>query len=64
MIGFLFISAIVVIAIFFIYPFSELESIGLRLFKAIWMGSLIGLAILGLSKCGLGGGETEINYRR
>ncbi len=64
MIGFLFISAIFAIAIFFIYPSGEMEGVGQRLFKAIWMGGCIGLVILGLSECGFGGGETEINYRR
>jgi|GEM_PF-2609186 len=62
--GFILISAIFSIAIFFLYPSGDFESATQRAVKAIGMGCLVGLIVLGLSECGFGGGEIDINYRR
>ena len=62
--GFILVSAIFSIAIFFVYPWETFDTTSQRLVGAIIFGGIAALIITGLSHCGFGGGETEIYYRR
>lgn len=62
--GFILVSTIFALAIFFVYPSGEFESMSQRIIRAAWIGGLMGLVGFSLSQCGFGNGETEIYYRR